>query len=635
MEENSNTKSIQEHIQHARWFIMLLSAMILVIIALFLSPNHAQAAPNKGFEAVQVVAPKQGVTIPPGESKQLMIGFQNIGTTTWKNSGNAYISIYTQAPKYRKSVFQATSWEDHTQAALLQEPSVAPGEVGHILVTLKAPTTTGTYKETFSLAAEDTAWIPGGQFTLNLTVASAGAPATSTPAQTTPPKTTTSQPATSTSTEGLSALLLLRSAKQITAKAGEEIKYKVGIKNTGTSTWSSREILTNNIVLASSDTEHSSWVSSTKLVSKTDGLIKPGALDFLEFRFNAPTNKGNHTVKYQLAVNDTIVPDFTVEIPVTVTTNAPKILNKPIVIEEEKIPAKNQVQEPILRIGVMIVDEETDWQIEVSCNSAWDLKDSDGGLLGQLQANEMVRAFYKNQRYYFNRGKGIEQTHKYLRFVPRSDDAICTVENFDRRVTRRAAHADNQFRDALEIRYNSANDRTWLINELPIEEYLYGLAETSNISHHEFKKTLLTIARTYATYHWERGTKHADEFFHMNAYADDQVYKGYGHETRHPNVGKAARDTTGITVNYDGKTAITPYFSRSDGRTRDWEEVWGGRVPWVRGVPAPCDAKNGRTLWGHGVGLSASEELCMANEGSNWEEILHYFYTDVELYKRW
>ena len=63
-------------------------------------------------------------------------------------------------------------------------------------------------------------------------------------------------------------------------------------------------------------------------------------------------------------------------------------------------------------------------------------------------------------------------------------------------------------------------------------------------------------------------------------------------------------------------------FSRSDGRTRDWSEC-GGTVAWIKSVKTPCDEK-GRKLWGHGVGLSASE-LCMAKEGKTWEELFIIF----------
>jgi len=483
------------------------------------------------------------------------------------------------------------------------------------------------YKETFQLAAEDTAWVPGGLFTLSIVVKDSDTQESSVEGS-------LGDGEASPESDGLSAMILLRSQKVVTAKAGEVISYKVGIKNTGTVTWSSREVVTTNYAIASVDTEHSSWVSSTELVSNTTGTVKPGGLDFLTFSFKAPTSKGTHTVRYQMAVNDTVVPDFYIDIPVEVTSGSPEIIDEEVTVEESQIESDRVIDEPILRIGLLTIDEETDWVTEISCDTTWKLMDSEDGLLGVMEKDEVVRAFYKNQRYYFNRGRGIEETYKFLRFVPDEEDAICTIENFDRRETRGASYAFNQFRDTLELQYIPYKDEVWVINELPIEEYLYGLGETSNYSHSEFKKTLLTIARTYGLYHWERNSKHKG-YFHMNAYADDQVYFGYGYEVVHPLIKEAVEQTRGVTVSYEGRTAITPYFSRSDGRTRSWSEVWGGTVAWLIGKPAPCDAERGYSLWGHGVGLGATEALCMANNGSDWEEILHYFYTDVDLTKRW
>ena len=165
-----------------------------------------------------------------------------------------------------------------------------------------------------------------------------------------------------------------------------------------------------------------------------------------------------------------------------------------------------------------------------------------------------------------------------------------------------------------------------------MEYYLRGLAETSNISPAEFQKTLITAARTYGFYHWSRATKHASEFFHVDAWLD-QVYKGYGQELRTPNLTAAVNATRGRIVTYQGATAITPYFSRSDGRTRSWEEVWHGTVAWAVSVPVPCD--EGKTLWGHGVGMSASGALCMANQGQMYDSILKHFYTGIEVEKKW
>jgi len=613
-------------------FLRLTSIAIAVIFLFFLA-QPAFAAPKKGFEALQVNAPKSGFTIEPGLTQKVSIGFQNIGTTIWKNTGSAYVSVYTQSPKYRASIFRADNWVDYTQAALLKESSVAPGKVGTIELSLKAPITEGEYKETFQLAAENKAWIPGGEFTLTIKVAKT--PSTSkTPTTSSTPS--TDGTASPVSSAGLSAMLLVRSAKQITAQAGEEVRYKIGVKNTGSVVWKSREIRSLDIAIASSETQNASWVSDTKVAVKTEGEIKPGALDLIEFSFNAPQTKGVHTVKYQFAVNDSIVPDFSIDIPVEVTSGSPEALESPVVVDPNAVASTNVISEPTIRVGVLIVDEETDWTVEISCNTDWELRGGNTALLGEMTSGQMVRAFYKNQRYYFNRGTGIEQTNDYLRFVPKSTEAVCTIQNFDRRKTRKAGYADNQFRDVLELRYNSTKDRTWIINELPIDEYLYGLAETSNTSHQEYKKALVTTARTYAVYHWERATKHASEFFHMNSTADDQVYNGYEYETRNPRIREAVEETGGVTVNYKNATAITPYFSRSDGRTRDWNEVWGGTVAWLKSVPAPCDLRKGRKLWGHGVGMSATEALCMAEEdGKDWKEILNYFYKDVDLIKRW
>ena len=606
--------------------LMVLIVISLALAGIFLFSSQAQAESKRGFEALQVIAPKQGFTISPGDTQEVMIGFQNVGEVAWTNSGSSYVSIYTYDPKYRASDFKADDWEDYTQAALLDEDSVAVGEIGHIYLTLDAPKSEGQYSETFHLAAEDTAWIPGGEFTLVINVEGE--------VQEEAEDDTVADGEASPETDGLSATVLLRSARNLEAEAGEEIEYTVGIKNTGSTTWTTREVLTSDVAIASSDTEHDSWLSSTQLVLNDTGSVKPGGLDFLKFTFTAPSTKGSHTVRYLLAANDTIIPDFYIDIPVDVTTGSEAIIDEEITIEESDIQADRMIDEPVLRIGLLTIDEETDWVTEISCNTSWKLRDSEDGLLGTMEADDMVRAFYKNQRYYFNRGRGIEETHKYLRFVPDDEDAICTIENFDRRETRNAAYADNTFRDTLELQYIPYKDETWVINELPIEEYLYGLAETSDYSHEEFKKALITVARTYGVYHFERYTKHYG-YFHMNAYADDQVYKGYEYENRHPSIREAVEDTRGVTVNYDNATALTPYFSRSDGRTRDWSEVWGGEVAWCQGVETPHDAAAGRTLWGHGVGMSATEALDMAEDGDSWEEILEYFYTGIELNQRW
>ncbi len=616
----------------------------LVFFCSIFSQNVALAAARKGYEAKAVSVPVSTITLAPGETKLIPVTFKNIGKAVWNRSGKTFVSMYTAEASYRDSVFVSDNWFDATHASLLKNITVNSGGVGRFNLVLHAPDKTGTYKESFGLVAENVAWIPGGLLKLNIIVRkpgkelSAPKPIASAVSSMTADSSsnTTSVPTVSvipSDVNSLAGILLLRSEKIVTAEAGQQIAYKVGIKNTGSASWSKREIRAadqTGIVAASVNN-----VMQAQVAVNTDGVVSPGTLDFLSFAFTAPSKKGNYVMKYQFAANGVVVPDLTIDIPVNVTQDAGDLLNSPLSVDQSQINEMNTITEPIVRIGVLIVDQETANQVVVSCNTSWKLFDGNGALLSVEDANAAVTAYYKTGHYNFDRGRGLEVTSFYLRFVPDSTDGVCKIENFDKRITRHAANAENTFRNILELRYNSSHDRTWMINELPMELYLHGLGETSELSNYEFKKTLITIARTFALYQWERATKHADEFFHMMSTGDDQVYRGYEYEMNNPSIGKAAEETRGITVNYDGKTAITPYFSRSDGRTRDWHEVWGGTVAWAKSVPCPCDAAKGSTLWGHGVGLSASEALCMANNGKTWKEILTYFYQGIDLKKRW
>ena len=621
----------------------------LVFFCSIFSSHVAFAAARKGYEAKVVSVPVSTITLAPGETKLIPVTFKNIGKSVWNRNGKTFVSMYTAEANYRNSVFVSENWFDATHASLLKDSSVKAGGIGHFNLVLHAPEKVGTYKESFGLVAENVAWIPGGVLKLNIVVkkpgkvvataklevnkaavsAGSGDP-THSLVVVAPTPTVSVIPV---AVNPLAGMLLLRSEKVVKAEAGQQIAYKVGIKNTGSATWSKREIRATDpsgIVAASFDN-----TIPMQVAVNTDGIVSPGALDFLSFAFNAPAKKGSYVVSYQFAANGVVVPDLTIDIPVDVTQDAGDLLNSPLNVDQSQINEMNTITEPIVRVGVLIVDQETSNQVEVSCNTSWKLMDGNGALLAVQDPDTKILAFYKEGHYYFDRNRGLEVSSFYLRFVPDSTDGVCKIENFDKRLTRHAAHAENTFRNVLELRYNSSHDRTWMINELPMELYLHGLGETSELSNYEFKKTLITIARTFALYQWERATKHADEFFHMMSTGDDQVYRGYEYEINNPSIGKAADETRGITVNYGGKTAITPYFSRSDGRTRDWHEVWGGTVAWAKSVPCPCDAAKGNTLWGHGVGLSASEALCMANNGKTWKEILTYFYQGIDLKKRW
>ncbi|MCR4312210.1 MAG: hypothetical protein NUV56_02920 [Candidatus Uhrbacteria bacterium] len=599
---------------HIFWKKSLVSIALFAMTLGGLLPFSAQAA---SMTALRVTTTGSGTfSMAPGEVKPITITFQNTGTTTWKNDGAGYISLYTHGPKYRKSTFDPGNWLSPSQVKRMKESSVAAKGVGTIVFDLRAPTTIGSYQETFALAAESVAWIDGGEFTLNITVKEA----------------TKTVAVTPTTTTKSSATLALLSANRLKLQAGKSAMITAGFKNTGTTSWTKYSLVAPELSIASGTSfAHASWQGD--ILASVTGTVRPSETAYLTFAIAAPSRNGTYTTKFQLTANGEAVDDAFVEIPVEVTGGAATAISAPITEEGEAAEEASYIEEPTIRVGVLIVDEETDNEVVItSTESDFEVRDIEGSLLAEMKQGERVTAYFDGTHYIFDRGQGSERSTSGLRFIPTTVNAVMTVANFDRRVTRGSSFADNTFRNTLELRHNTVKDRVWLINELKLEVYLRGLAETSNVSPIEYQKALLTAARTYAFYHWTRNTKHDGEYYHVDAWLD-QVYKGYGQEIRAPKITQAVEATRGRIVTYEGAIAITPYFSRSDGRTRDWSEVWYGEVPWAKAVEVPCDA--GKTLWGHGVGMSASGALCMANQGQMWDEILKHFYTGIDLDKKW
>lgn len=603
-----------------------LSALIFASMLLLGLPLSTFAA-TPSYSALRVTTTGGGaITMAPGEVKNIAVTLQNTGTETWKNDGAGYISLYTYGPKYRASVFDPGTWLSPSQVKRLSEASVKPGAVGTLLFSLKAPQTAGAYKEEFNLAAEGLAWVPGGNFTLTINVKSATSAATSS-------SSASSSTVTSTDT-GYHAVVVTQTATKLKVLAKKPVSFAAVIKNTGTRTWQTVGLSAAAMTIASTnavpdDFAHRTWSGSQ--VALLTQSVKPGDSATVQFFFTAPATNGTHEARFQITADNQAISDTFVELPVEVTGGSAAALNSPV--DTNNVTPSQLITEPTIRVGVLIVDEETNNEIYVTSNeSSFTLEDTNHIVLGTFSAGKKVEAAYQSGYYVYNDGTGVKNSTLPLRFVPATPSAVMTITNFDRTVTRNAAKPYNTFRNVLEIRYNTPNDRTWVINELPIEYYLRGLAETSNSSPVEFQKALLTAARTYAYYHWTHATKHASEGFHVDAYRD-QVYWGYGQEEQTPLITAGVVATKGDIVTYGGATAITPYFSRSDGHTRNWSDVWGGDVPWCKSVSVPADV--GRTLWGHGVGMSASGALAMAKAGQDWKTILKYFYTGVDITERW
>jgi stage II sporulation protein D len=148
------------------------------------------------------------------------------------------------------------------------------------------------------------------------------------------------------------------------------------------------------------------------------------------------------------------------------------------------------------------------------------------------------------------------------------------------------------YRDKGEARRNSGSTLAG-INELPIEQYLYGVVprELGPIAFPqvEAQKAQAIAARTFAMAGLGR---RSSDGYDLRATTDDQVYGGYAAE--HPLSSAAVDATAGLVAIHNGRPISALYHSTSGGHTADNEEAFASSaIVYLRGVP---DSPGGRAL---------------------------------------
>lgn len=97
----------------------------------------------------------------------------------------------------------------------------------------------------------------------------------------------------------------------------------------------------------------------------------------------------------------------------------------------------------------------------------------------------------------------------------------------------------------------------------------------------------------------------------------------------------AVYETSGLVMIYDGLLIVAPYHYCNNGITVSGKEGFGtGDYPYLQSVECGMDETNSESYENHGMGLSQHTAGYMALEGKGYEEILKYFYTDIEIVKQ-
>jgi stage II sporulation protein D len=124
----------------------------------------------------------------------------------------------------------------------------------------------------------------------------------------------------------------------------------------------------------------------------------------------------------------------------------------------------------------------------------------------------------------------------------------------------------------------------YLINELPIEDYVRGvvLSEVADGWEMEALKTQAVIARTYAVKHIQKGT---NRLYNLTSSTLNQLYRGDNSDSR---VSSAVMQTRGEILTYNGEPIEAFYHSTCGGKTELPEEVFGKAYPYLKSVSSDC-----------------------------------------------
>jgi stage II sporulation protein D len=141
---------------------------------------------------------------------------------------------------------------------------------------------------------------------------------------------------------------------------------------------------------------------------------------------------------------------------------------------------------------------------------------------------------------------------------------------------------ENSYRGVIE--FIPSNGQVSVVNELSLEEYLFGVlpSEMAPHFHMEALKAQAVAARTYSFRQVRTNASHRNQPFDICDTTCCQVYRGVGSEADATT--EAVFLTYGLMLFYDGEVILANYFSSSGGATENSEDVWGTALPYLRSV---------------------------------------------------
>ncbi|MDD5589880.1 MAG: N-acetylmuramoyl-L-alanine amidase [Candidatus Portnoybacteria bacterium] len=293
------------------------------------------------------------------------------------------------------------------------------------------------------------------------------------------------------------------------------------------------------------------------------------------------------------------------------------------------VPSQPASGEPTLRVAIWEAPA-TQTEIIFTGSGPFDVYDKSGNLIASKQAGE---------QYSVSRSG-------FAKIKPKS--GVLEIVSYRDLASWKTGLNYNKFRGNLELVASPKTGKVWVVNELALEEYLKGVAETNQGLNKEYLKTMSVAARTYAYHYWKLGGKYgSDEVYHITNTTSDQLYKGYGREPYASDIVDAATATQGEMAVYNGNPIVTAYSSGAaeliTSGSKSACSVWGGKYCQAGyeylagGVKDPEGTTYSYSACGisgnHCVGLSGAGTRRLAELGKTYKEILTHYYPGITVAK--
>jgi len=418
-------------------------------------------------------------------------------------------------------------------------------------------------------------------------------------------------------------------------KKGDLVSVLIKLRNTGTAPW--QKTGNNHLSLgADQPRDHKNQllpIPAPRLASMQETLVQSGEIATFQFNIKVPQLDGIYREYFSPVVEGITWMENKDSYLQVKVGNSDKLMTPDSEAEDavdKTLPVSSSINIAVSKLDVTALPRPLRVDLSYRGNPAIISGSGQFSLfegsnkLADFSANQQVNVQYENGVF---RVTGNLKTYIIAsrpRFVP-YPGSILRIDNWERRNTWGNKANNNAFRGTLEALIYDGE--LHIVNELPLEDYLKGIAEESSSAPDEKIKTIMVIARTYARFYMDVAKKFPGAPFDLN---DDpnysQKYLGYTFELNSPKTAGLATATAGQYVTYQGKLIKTPYFSKSDGtRTISAEEKWGWTdTPFLVSVDdSMCQST---AFSGHGVGLSGCGATALAQQGKTYQDIIEYYY---------